>query len=233
VKVISLKLQVFALSVLLISIFISGMITLDKRLTSVFVTPVKIHPSIISKTISLDRAVVKVFSEWGHGSGLIIDSKGLILTAAHVVDYFSATYQVQLYDGSIYSVREEKYINEELDVAVLRIDPNYLLDTIKLVPSDNYSIGTPVKIIGSPFGYNQWHSYGHIAQSRKQHEIFLDIDANPGHSGGPILVGNKCIGILVAGITMTDMNFGISSEACFAVIDIYNILYGPIHVRPH
>jgi len=174
----------------------------------------------------IDRAIVTIYTGYGQGSGVIIDPSGIILTAAHVVDGWSEPYIVELYDGTRYTISEDRYINGELDVSIISIDPNEPLASVNLVPSDQYKIGTEIWIAGTPFDYKQWHSYGHIAAPRIEEEIFLDIDANPGHSGGPIFVGDKCIGIIVAGVFATDMSIGICSEICISVIDIYHTLYG-------
>lgn len=175
---------------------------------------------------NIDQAIVTIYTSYGQGSGVIVDPSGIILTAAHVIDGWSEPYIVELYDGTQYKIEDEFYVNEELDVTIISIDPNEPLPFVELVPSDQYKIGTEIWILGTPFGHTQWHSYGHIAAQRIEEEIFLDIDANPGHSGGPIFVGDKCIGIIVAGFYATDMSIGICSEICISVLDIYNTLYG-------
>lgn len=183
-------------------------------------TPINIQ----TKVIPIEQSIVKVKNLAGHGSGFIIDSSGIIVTAAHVMKHNPDT--VVLSDGTTYPIKAEKYVNQELDIAVIKIDPTKPLPIIMLVPSDQYGIGENIIICGYPHKEKYRQSYGHIAGKRAKYELHLDIDGNPGNSGGPILVGRGCIGIVTRGEYNSDITKGTCSEVIQACVDIYKILYG-------
>lgn len=180
--------------------------------------------SVQTITIPIEQAVVKVKNSTGHGSGFIVDSSGIIVTAAHVMAHNPDT--VVLSDGTIYPIKAEMYINQELDIAVIKIDATKVLPTIILVPSDQYGIGIGVTICGYPREEKYRQSYGYIAGRRNRHEVQLDVDGNSGNSGGPILVGRNCIGMITRGEYNSDITRGTCSEVIQTCVDIYKILYG-------
>ena len=144
----------------------------------------------------------------GMGSGVIIDSKGSIITNNHVID--SATeIEVILEDG------------EKLKGEVVGADPKSDLAIIKIVNPDNrvfkfaelgdsskMKVGNIVIAIGAPFGLEQSVTAGIIsATNRSQlggklrdivYKDFFQTDAtiNMGNSGGPLFnLDGKVIGI--------------------------------------
>ncbi|MBF2080277.1 MAG: trypsin-like peptidase domain-containing protein [Synechococcales cyanobacterium T60_A2020_003] len=134
--------------------------------------------------------------EEGTGSGFIIDSKGIIVTNAHVVDGADQV-TVTLKDGRSYT---GEVLGEDTltDVAVVRIQANESLPTVKLGNSDNLRPGEWAIAIGNPLGLDNTVTAGIIsATGRSSAEIqvpdkrvsFIQTDAaiNPGNSGGPLL----------------------------------------------
>ncbi len=179
----------------------------------------------IANTIQpIERSVVKVKNAIGHGSGFIVDSSGIIVTAAHVMQHNPDT--VVLSDGTTYPIKTERYINSELDVAIIKIDATKALPTIQLVSSAQYKIGESVIICGYPLAEAYRQSYGYIAGRRNKHEVQLDVDGNPGNSGGPILVDRNCIGMVTRGEYNSDISRGTCSKVIQACVDIYRVLYG-------
>ncbi len=85
------------------------------------------------------------------GSGVIVDKRGYILTNNHVVEQ-ATKIQVQL-DGN-----PQKYtakvvgVDEDTDLAVIKIEANRELPVAKLGNSDGVQVGDWVLAIGSPFG---------------------------------------------------------------------------------
>src|ERR1700730_312204 len=86
------------------------------------------------------------------GSGVIVDKRGYILTNNHVVEQ-ATKIQVQL-DGGDPNKYTAKVIgvDEDTDLAVIKIEANKDLPTAKLGNSDGVQVGDWVLAIGSPFG---------------------------------------------------------------------------------
>ena len=128
------------------------------------------------------------------GSGVIIDSKGLILTNHHVVaGRKNATITVSLSDESEF---EAKIIgtDEKTDIALLQINADYALPTVPLGNSERLEIGEGVLAIGNPFGLNRTVTSGIVSAKGRRigagpYDNFIQTDAsiNPGNSGGPLI----------------------------------------------
>ncbi|HEY9627421.1 MAG TPA: HhoA/HhoB/HtrA family serine endopeptidase [Coleofasciculaceae cyanobacterium] len=133
--------------------------------------------------------------EEGTGSGFIIDSKGIVLTNAHVVDGADEV-SVTLTDGRSFS---GKVMGEDTitDVAVIKIEATDL-PAVTVGNSDLLQPGEWAIAIGNPLGLDNTVTAGIIsATGRSSSEIgvpdrrvgFIQTDAaiNPGNSGGPLL----------------------------------------------
>ncbi len=128
------------------------------------------------------------------GSGVIIDSKGLILTNHHVVaGRKDAAIKVTLPDGNEF---EGKIIgtDEKTDIALIRITAGYELPTVPLGDSDKLDIGEGVVAIGNPFGLDGTVTAGIVSAKGRRigsgpYDNFIQTDAsiNPGNSGGPLV----------------------------------------------
>ena len=129
----------------------------------------------------------------GVGSGFIVDPKGYILTNQHVVQG-ATRITVRLQSGEEFR-GTVKGIDEETDVAVVKIDAPRELPTVKLGNSDEAEVGDWVLAIGSPFGLDQTVTAGIISKKERQaapftsFQQFLQTDAaiNRGNSGGPLV----------------------------------------------
>ena len=146
------------------------------------------------------------------GSGVIVDKRGYILTNNHVVEQ-ATKIQVQL-DGGDPTKYTAKVIgvDENTDLAVIKIDASKDLPTAKLGNSDGVQVGDWVLAIGSPFGLQATVTAGIISAKDRgniggpdhQFQRFLQTDAaiNPGNSGGPLVdLAGEVIGINTAIIT--------------------------------
>jgi serine protease Do len=142
------------------------------------------------------------------GSGVIVDRKGFILTNNHVVDQ-ATKIQVQLNGETQKYPAKVIGVDEETDLAVIKIETGKDLPVAKLGNSDGVQVGDWVLAIGSPFGLNATVTAGIIsAKDRggvgRQFQKFLQTDAaiNPGNSGGPLVdLAGEVIGINTAIIT--------------------------------
>ena len=149
------------------------------------------------------------------GSGFIIGTEGTILTNAHVVDGAKKII-VKLADKREF---EARIIGEDAptDVAILKIDVNDSLPTIRLGDSDNLEVGEWVMAVGTPFGLDNSVSSGivsgkgrHIGESYDR-LIQTDAPLNPGSSGGPLInLNGQVVGINKAIVSETGGSIGIS-----------------------
>lgn len=140
----------------------------------------------------------------GAGSGVIIDSSGVVLTNNHVVAGADVV-TVRLADGREFKGTNIK-TDPQSDLAIVHIENAGKLPAAKLGNSDEMQIGDWVIAVGNPFGLEQTVSAGII--SGKQRQIgaaqraqFLQTDAaiNPGNSGGPLVnLNGEVIGINTA-----------------------------------
>ncbi len=163
----------------------------------------------------------------GVGSGFIVDSKGYILTNEHVVEG-ATRITVGLQSGEKYRGRVIG-IDEETDVAVIKIEAAQNLPTVTLGDSNAAQVGDWVLAIGSPFGLDQTVTAGIISKKEREtpyfssFQRFLQTDAaiNRGNSGGPLVnMRGEVIGINSQIATSTGDYNGIgfalpASEASF------------------
>ncbi|QDS88592.1 putative periplasmic serine endoprotease DegP-like precursor [Rosistilla ulvae] len=151
----------------------------------------------------------------GIGSGVVIDSSGLILTNNHVVAD-ATNVMVKLADGREFKASEVK-TDPKTDLAVLKIDGATGLVAARLGVSDRMEIGDWVLALGQPFGLEGTVTAGIIsAKSRgigiTARENFLQTDAaiNPGNSGGPLVnLAGEVIGINTAISSRSGGNNGV------------------------
>lgn len=160
-------------------------------------------------------------AETEEGSGLVIDSQGRILTAAHVVagaGSIAVTFQNGITRGA-------KVLGEDdsSDVAVLSVNPSGLtLHPLTLGSSRSLAVGDPVGVIGDPLGFDRSLSTGVVSALDRTieapdgfviaHAVQTDASLNPGNSGGPLLNAQGQV-IAIADQIATGTNaFGRSSS---------------------
>src|SRR5437899_1954155 len=164
------------------------------------------------------------------GSGVIVDKRGYILTNNHVVEQ-ATKIQVQLNGETARYTAKVVGVDEDTDLAVIKIDANKELPIAKLGNSDGVQVGDWVLAIGSPFGLQATVTAGIISAKDRggighQFQRFLQTDAaiNPGNSGGPLVdLAGEVIGINTAIITGSrgyeGVGFALPSTAA---INVYN-----------
>src|SRR5215468_8382331 len=142
------------------------------------------------------------------GSGVIVDRRGYILTNNHVIEQ-ATKIQVQLNGETTRYTAKVVGVDEDTDLAVVKIDVGKELPIAKLGNSDGVQVGDWVLAIGSPFGLQATVTAGIISAKDRggighQFQRFLQTDAaiNPGNSGGPLVdLAGEVIGINTAIIT--------------------------------
>lgn len=140
---------------------------------------------------NINPAIVSVDSQLPDGlscgTGCIIDKNGIILTSAHVVDAGNSVV-VTMYNGQNYTAKVLKRVGENKDIALLKIDTEELLKTVKLGNSAKIKVGEKVFAIGNPFGFSGTLTQGIISRiDYAKNRIQTDAAINPGSSGGPLL----------------------------------------------
>jgi len=134
----------------------------------------------------------------GVGSGFIIESNGLILTNAHVVEGANTIY-VTLTDKREYKAKLLG-LDKRTDIAVVKIDVRDL-PKLSLGDSSRVRVGEWVLAIGSPFGLENTVTAGIVSAKSRDTGDYLpfiqtDVAVNPGNSGGPLLnTAGQVIGI--------------------------------------
>ncbi len=127
------------------------------------------------------------------GSGFIVDKSGYIVTNQHVIEDASRI-TVKLESGEELTAWVVG-VDEETDLAVLKIDAGHDLPYLKFGDSDKAEIGDWVLAVGSPFGLAKSVTAGIISQKLRdtpsttlfQHFIQTDAAINRGNSGGPLV----------------------------------------------
>src|SRR5271163_4974211 len=147
----------------------------------------------------LKNSVVAVHSEFGSGSGFLVDSRGLVVTNNHVVN--SSSYLAVQFDDKRKVPARLIASNSDKDVAVIWFDPAAFREGVvaPLLVNDAAShlvVGQRVFTIGNPLGREKALTTGVVSKIDKD-AINSDININPGNSGGPLFTLDG----QVAGIT--------------------------------
>ncbi len=131
----------------------------------------------------------------GMGAGVIIDSRGFILTNQHVVQDVSKI-EVTLHDGTQLVGRLIDR-DSDTDLALIKVDPKRKLPVVRCGTSSDLMRGEHVIAIGNPYGYHHSVTEGIISALHRdipvngvqEYPDLIQTDAsiNPGNSGGPLL----------------------------------------------
>jgi S1-C subfamily serine protease len=149
------------------------------------------------------------------GSGIIIDSKGDIVTNNHVIEGTSSL-EVVLSNGNT----EQAQIigtNSQADLAVIRIQPFANMAVATLGDSSKLTVGQTVVAIGNPLGYSGTATEGVVsALNRSASEsntvtlsgmIQTSAAINPGNSGGALInLQGEVVGITTLTAINTETN---------------------------
>ncbi|SNX28201.1 serine protease Do [Polynucleobacter meluiroseus] len=134
----------------------------------------------------------------GVGSGFIMESNGLILTNAHVVEGANTIY-VMLTDKREFKAKLLG-MDKRTDVAVIKIEARDL-PRLPLGDSSKLRVGEWVLAIGSPFGLDNTVTAGIVSAKSRDTGDYLpfiqtDVAVNPGNSGGPLVnTAGQVVGI--------------------------------------
>nr|WP_309491738.1 trypsin-like peptidase domain-containing protein [Paenibacillus sp. CGMCC 1.16610] len=198
----------------------------------------KVSPSIvgiIGKPMSGSQASSDNRFNLAHGTGIIVQSDGLIVTNAHVVEDMKQIIVVTS-DGKQYAGKTI-HLDEESDLAVVQIDAKDL-PAATFAKSSNVEVGELVVAIGTPitFALRNSVTYGVISGTdRSLHSTYrlLQTDAaiNPGNSGGALVnlqgevIGINSLKLSAAGID--GLGFAIPSDTVQYILNQF-MKYGKV-----
>jgi len=159
-------------------------------------------------------SVVFVQTSAGLGSGVIYDSVGLIVTAAHVVEG-SDTVRIRFADGEQVSGTVVG-VATEVDIAVIRVERDGLEEAT--FSTEKPRVGQMAIAVGSPWGLESTVTAGIISAVDQTNCSFetcssmvqTDAAINPGNSGGALVDRyGQVVGINVSIFTDSGANDGV------------------------
>ena len=228
----------FALSAALLAASEAGAQSGNPRRTPVVAVVERVSPSVVN--ISAEATVREVDPFFGGflggrarrtqslGSGLIVDSSGIVVTNAHVIEGASRIVVTTL-DGR---ELEAKVLgsDRDADLAVLKVSAKGLPST-PLGQSTDLLMGETVVAIGNPFGLSHTVTTGVLSargrtvrseEGLASYTDFLQTDTsiNPGNSGGPLVdLAGRVIGINTAIIRgASGIGFAIPADRAARVV---------------
>lgn len=196
-----------------------------------------VHRNLQKVIDQVRPSVVMVYSSAGLGSGTIIDSRGYVMTNEHVVkmnDQILPEVMVKVL------VREDEYGWEETvdykatvvatrsydDLALLRIQSSKSFPAVQ-VDANLPNEGTPVVVIGHPYGLQYNCTYGIVTQDVTllglADRITTDAAVNPGNSGGGMFgMDGRLLGVPSMKIAEADnMGFVVQGKYVMDMIKEY------------
>ncbi len=143
----------------------------------------------------------------GMGTGVVIDSRGYVLTNYHVVQ---GVRQIKITTSKNETVIGRLIaFDEKTDLAIVKIRSSERLPVISMGSSDDILLGENVAAIGNAYGYHHSVTYGIVSALNRRVQVSenqtyndliqTDASINPGNSGGPLInMDGEMIGINVA-----------------------------------
>jgi serine protease Do len=207
----------------------------NSQLVTRRVAPSVVHISAVDFTTSnastrqfLDGNPYSLNPPRGQGSGVVIDSRGYIITNYHVTQQ-AQKILVRLSDGRKDVPAQIIGYDKESDIAVLKVEATGLI-AAEWGDSEQLEVGSLVWAMGSPYGLDQTVTQGIVSATHRAGKVgtpfqdFLQTDAavNPGNSGGPLVNSTgKVVGIntAIVGDNYQGISFAIPSSVARRIYD--------------
>jgi S1-C subfamily serine protease len=184
---------------------------------------VALQERFVSVARSVGPSIVQIESDSGLGSGVVLDTKGHILTNAHVVGN-DRTFTVTAHDGAIMNATLVGKFEPD-DVAVIKV-PAGRLKPARFADSSKLRVGDIVMAIGNPLGLRSSVTEGIVSALGRTvttelgsfgGAIQTSAPINPGNSGGALVdLNGRVVGMPTA--AARDPQFGASAPGLgFAV----------------
>lgn len=187
----------------------------SKRVTPLVLAVENTRKSVVNlrgrKTVPDDSAgsdsTQKLKQVNGMGTGVVIDSRGYILTNYHVVEGVKT---IEVSTAEREKTTAKLLAHDPLtDLAILKIETSKPLPTIRIGSSADLMLAEQVIAVGNAYGYEHTVTLGIISALKRTVQVnddqiyrnLIQTDAaiNPGNSGGPLLnIDGEMIGINVA-----------------------------------
>lgn len=157
-----------------------------------------IQDALVESLPNAQAATIGVKLEQGFGSGVIISSDGLILTAAHVSGGVSKELTVVMNDGKEYKAVSMGLISNT-DAAMMKIVDEGSFPYVEVNKDNSYKLGHWVFALGHSGGFDKARGpvvrLGRIVQD-KESTLQTDCKVIGGDSGGPLFdMHGQLIGI--------------------------------------
>ena len=172
------------------------------------------RPAIVQiRVTTQDTKAKSALSLGSRGSGFIIDPRGYVLTAQHVIDK-AKDIEIRLADSQRLPAQIVA-AEPQIDVAILKITIARELPILAFGNSDQIRVGDLAVVFGYPFGRESSMSLGIISRSGRSYPdsasyefIQTDAGAYPGGSGGPLLNSQgNVIGMITMASERGNMGF--------------------------
>ena len=188
----------------------------------------RVVPAVVTIT-SLNDESIDPEEALSLGSGVVVDSRGFIVTNYHVIAR-GRNFKVHFEKGMIADARLVGF-DRLTDLAVLKVSVPRLLPFVNFGNSQKTRVGDRVVTVGNPFGVGTTVTSGIISArgrrlSRGESADYLQIDAtiNQGNSGGPLFnLKAQVIGIntaIIAGESggWSGVGFSLASDTVKPVV---------------
>ena len=155
----------------------------------------------------------------GYGSGFFLNTKGLILTNAHVVGEEKEV-QVVLHHGQRLSGKVVALAPEKVDLALVQV--SYASQPVALRSVQTLQIGEWAGSVnhgqGGIWTFNEGMISNFYPLQSKTPVIQTQLPLNPGSSGGPLFDSKgQAFGVITAGITgANSINFALRLDLVFS-----------------
>lgn len=151
------------------------------------------RPAVVQiRAAATDAKNPNLSTSGSRGSGFIIDDRGYLLTAHHVIDK-AKDIEVRLAGAERLNARVVA-ADAQLDLAILKVQSERELAILSLGDSETIRVGDLAFVFGYPFGRESSMNVGIISRAGRSYRDsasfdFIQTDAGgyPGGSGGPLL----------------------------------------------
>jgi hypothetical protein len=173
----------------------------------------------------------------GEGSGFFAMERGLVLTNAHVVGMLRpeqpppAKIEVTLNSGETDArtmLGTVIGVDRDADLALVRVTEDNLPAPLDVKAAPDLQLTQAVFVFGFPFGESLGKNVTvsqttvsslRLGPSGELAQVQVNGGMHPGNSGGPVVDhGGDVVGIAVAGIPGTQINFAVPSESLFKLL---------------
>ena len=221
--------------VLLVSVIVNTILVIGVFVGQLFAQNEQTRSPLTTSEIArrVTPTVVTIETPAGHGSGVIVDPSGVVVTNLHVIQGATKV-ELSLHNGDIYDDVTVVDLDERRDLVLLKIKA-FNISYATFGDSDEIEVGEDVVLVGSPQGLDLTVSEGVISAIRESGRgyrlIQTSAPASPGSSGGGMFNNyGELIGIVTAQrITGQNLNFAvpvnyvrglISSEATMTLAEL-------------